>query len=135
MPIVTVVAKMELEGIDLDQEYAKRLSDKYHKLMNDCNRRVNEELTKLKPTIDAWRLSKDATTKAVGNTGKVAAKSKGEQLEDPVNVDSPTQLAILVYDVLKCPQVSTKSPRGCLVLLNKAFNSSTPVPLGDLVLT
>jgi DNA polymerase I-like protein with 3'-5' exonuclease and polymerase domains len=35
-----------------------------------------------------------------------------EQLGDPINLASPTQLAILFYDILKCPTVSKKSPRG-----------------------
>ena len=39
-------------------------------------------------------------------------KSPAEQLEDPINLASPTQLAILFYDILKCPTVSKKSPRG-----------------------
>lgn len=39
-------------------------------------------------------------------------KSKSEQLETPINVASPLQLAILIYDVLKFPSVDKKSPRG-----------------------
>lgn len=125
MPIVEVVAKMELEGIDLDKEYAKRLSDKYHKLVEDCDRRVNEEIAKLTPQINSWKLTKEATNKSVGKTGKVSVKSKAEQLDDPISLDSPTQLSILLYDILKAPQVSVKSPRGTGVdELNALYNKT-----------
>ena len=39
-------------------------------------------------------------------------KSKSEQLSDPVAISSPTQLAILLYDVLKTPVIDKKTPRG-----------------------
>lgn len=39
-------------------------------------------------------------------------KSKSEQLADPPNLASPTQLAILIYDVFKTKPVSKKTPRG-----------------------
>lgn len=112
MPIVTVVAKMELEGIGLDLEYADRLSKKYHKLSEDCNSRINKEMEKILPLIEEWKLTPEANEKSVSKKGKIATKSKKEQLEDPIKLDSPTQLSILIYDILKSPQVSTKSPRG-----------------------
>ena len=42
IPLIEVVAKMELTGIELDYEYAKRLSIKYNKLMDDCNKKIKE---------------------------------------------------------------------------------------------
>ena len=47
-------------------------------------------------------------------TGKryKVGKAPIEQIGDPINLASPTQLAILFYDILKCPVVSKKSPRG-----------------------
>jgi hypothetical protein len=33
-------------------------------------------------------------------------------LSDPINLASPAQLAVLFYDILECPVVSKKSPRG-----------------------
>lgn len=65
MPIVTIVAEMELTGISISKEYAKRLSDKYHKLLDDCDEKITEELAKLKPTIDAWRLTPEANYKDI----------------------------------------------------------------------
>ena len=110
MPLIKVVKDMELRGIEIDQEYAQRLSAKYHKKVDDYQIQIDAELEKLKPTIDAWRLTKDAVSKSLKN-GK-EQKSKSEQLEWPINLESPTQLAILLYDVLKAPVIDKKKPRG-----------------------
>jgi len=39
-------------------------------------------------------------------------KKASEMLSDPINLASPAQLAILFYDILNCPAVSKKAPRG-----------------------
>ena len=39
-------------------------------------------------------------------------KKLADMLGNPINLASSTQLAILFYDILKCPTVSKKSPRG-----------------------
>lgn len=125
IPLIEVVAKIELEGIDIDQDYAARLSQKYHKLSETCDKKVEEELNKLTPEINKWKLTPDATKKTLNKNGKVASKSKLEQLSDPISLESPTQLAILLYDILKAPQVSLKSPRGTGVdELNALYNKT-----------
>lgn len=106
MPCIWVVANMELDGVELDMEYDKRLSVKYHETLDGVMARVNAELDRLKPQIDAWRLTPAANAKENGK------KSKSEQLDDPVNLGSPTQLAILLYDILGAPVVNQKKPRG-----------------------
>lgn len=132
MPVLQVTAEMELDGIELDEEYAKMLSVKYTKIAEEQDAEVYAELEKHRPEIEAWRVSVDATTKPkkeitkesylknakntkeyIAENGKYykLSKSKGEQLEDPINLESPTQLAILLYDVLKCPVVNKKTPR------------------------
>ena len=40
------------------------------------------------------------------------AKIRRHKLSDPISISSPTQLAILFYDILQVPQVDKKSPRG-----------------------
>ena len=112
IPLIKVVAKMEMRGITLDKEYSERLSKKVHAQVDDCNKRIEEELSKYKDQIAKWRLTDEAVKKPPNKKGDGLGKSKNEQLEDPVKVSSPTQLAILLYDVLKCPKVSDKSPRG-----------------------
>jgi len=112
MPIVEVAAEMELSGVDIDQEYAKLLSLKYHKKMDVIDEKINEELFNLKPQIDAWRNSPEALIPSKESKDGKVAKTKGEQLKDPVEITSPTQLAILLYDILKIPVIDKKTPRG-----------------------
>lgn len=155
MPLSTTVAKMEYRGVKVNYKLNRRLSDKYHNLLKICDKRIEEELEAMAPKINAWKMTPEANEKpkkydtAVSKdegeaenesktknsfqeidkvTGKryKFGKSKAEQLGDPLNLASPTQLAILFYDILKCPQVSTKSPRGTgeseMELLAKATN-------------
>lgn len=112
LPLVPVIAEMELAGMEVDQDYAALLSAKYHKKLEAVDAELAQALDELKPQIDAWRLSPEANVHPKKKKGDGEAKSKNEQLEDPVNLASPTQLAILFYDVLKCPAVSKKAPRG-----------------------
>ena len=113
MPIVIVSAEMELTGICLDLEYSKRLSNKYHKLLDECNEKINNELHKFNDKINSWKVTDKANYKPPKKTGEGFGKSKVEQLEDPINVSSPTQLAILFYDILGVEEgLDKKSPRG-----------------------
>ena len=113
MPIVIVSAEMELTGICLDLDYSKRLSNKYHKLLDECNNRILSELHKFDDKINSWKLTDNATYKPPKKTGEGFGKSKLEQLENPINVSSPTQLAILFYDILGVEEgLDKKSPRG-----------------------
>jgi DNA polymerase-1 len=57
-------------------------------------------------------MTKDANEHPPKAKGEGLAKSKSEQLDTPVNIASPTQLAILLYDVLGTKVVDKKSPRG-----------------------
>lgn len=111
VPCIIVTAEMELNGVEVDLDYAQRLSAKYHKQLEDIDEEVAKELQTLKSKIDAWRLTPEANERPKKKTGDGVGKSKSEQLGNPVNLASPTQLAILFYDVLKVPQVNFKSPR------------------------
>lgn len=154
LPLITVIAEMELAGMEVDQEYAQLLSLKYDEHLREVDLEIEEELNKMKAHIDAWRLSPDANYRPViGRTKTIdkiqykyyagsdnindpsywyesktarklsdeeatsiglaatEQKSKSEQLTDPINLASPTQLAILFYDILKAPAVDRNSPR------------------------
>lgn len=135
MPIVEVTAEMELTGVNVDQELGARLKEKYTTKLDDLTKEIEAEITALTPKIDAWKLTSDATDRTkqyqpkkskktldeieaaypyVDKDGKryKLGKPKIEQLTDPINVASPTQLAILLYDVIGCKATSKKSPRG-----------------------
>lgn len=129
MPVVKVAADMELTGVCIDTEYAKRLSAKYHRKLEDLNNVISKELHKYDDKIAAWRLTPEAQIRSVNASGK-EGKSKSEQLQDPVVLTSPTQLSILLYDVLKIKTVDKKNPRGTGEdILNKI-----DIPLCKLIL-
>lgn len=117
MPVVEVVAELELMGVCIDSEYAHRLSNKYHKMIDETNTQIDLEILKYSDQINAWRSTSEAnykptSTKPNKNGEYTLQKSKNEQLADPPQISSPTQFAILLYDVLKTPVVDKKSPRG-----------------------
>ena len=170
MPIMTVAAEMELRGVYLDLEYCSRLSEKYHRQKIKIDQQIETELAKLKPTIDAWRLTPEATMKgapkgwkietrkvygsglSIGSQtqyvfidpegkeheslpdGRGGSKSKSEQLSDPVSLSSTTQLAILLYDILKVKPVDAKKPRGTGVEELTKIEEQTHNPLCGLIL-
>lgn len=177
MPCMIVAAEMELTGVELDEEYTKRLSLKYNTKNKEINQQIENELTNYKEKIDSWRLTPDALNKPLkkGKSGNVTingkkylyttddkqlyywidlssnkkltykeaemlglfslisqnlGKSKSEQLTTPINIASPTQLAILLYDVLKTPVIDKKSPRGTGEDILKEIN----LPICQLIL-
>lgn len=125
MPIVEVSTAMEMTGVCIDTDYAAILSKKVHSQIDEIDKKIEGELQGYASKIQQWRLTPEAlkrplkTKKVNGETvpdldkngNKKFGKSKDEQLKDPVEVTSPTQLAILLYDVLKVPVVDKKQPR------------------------
>ena len=135
MPVVPVCAEMELYGIEIDKEYAKRLSNKYHKKVDEVNAKIDTELSKYSDKISAWRLTKEANYKERNSKPNKSGeftykKSKNEQLENPPQLNSPTQLAILLYDILGTPSQDKKSPRGTGEEILQKIN----LPICDLIL-
>jgi DNA polymerase I-like protein with 3'-5' exonuclease and polymerase domains len=117
MPVMEVAAEMELYGIEIDKEYAQRLSDKYHRMLEEVQSQIDAQLLEYQGEIDKWRLTEDAnfhprSDKPDKNGEYKLKKSKSEQLKNPPELTSPTQFAILLYDVLKVPTVSKDTPRG-----------------------
>ena len=134
MPLVPVIAEMELTGMCVDQDYGKLLSNKYHTQLDQIDAEINIELEKLKPQIDAWRSTADAQAKQKNRNGELVGKSKSEQLVDPINLASPTQLAILFYDVLGIEPVSKKSPRGTGEDELKTISERYKLPIAKIIL-
>ena len=117
MPVMKVAAEMELTGVEIDSDYAKRLSDKYHQKVDLVDKEIADQLRSIRPIIEKWRETPEAkfkpTSKKPNKNGEYTLqKSKSEQLADPPQLTSPTQLAILLYDVFNTPVVDKKSPRG-----------------------
>ncbi|MGN1033489.1 MAG: DNA polymerase, partial [Intestinibacter sp.] len=95
LPIISFVADIEDNGIALDVEYCKELSEKYHKLLDEKIVNFNLALKNYENDLINYKNTHPNT-----------------KLEDPINISSPTQLAELFYDVLKLDPVSRKQPRG-----------------------
>ena len=95
MPCVNVICDMEDNGIELDLNYSQKLSIRYHELLEQKIQAFEEALVPHSKVIDAYR-----------------AKNPNCKLDDPINIGSPTQIAILLYDVLKLDAVDSKNPRG-----------------------
>lgn len=133
MPCIKVIAKMELDGVAIDLEYCDRLSKKYHAKLDEMDNKIKEELAKYSDDILKWRMTPDANKCSIDANGK-KTKTKSEQLENPVNLGSPTQLAILLYDVLKVPVVDKTRPRGTGKDELEAILKQTGLKLCELLL-
>ncbi len=145
MPCVQVVAEMELAGINFDTDYANRLRVKYETQLETIDNNIAEEFKKIEAQIEAWKKTPEAMNPArvyvadktkmteekiekmyphldpVLNKRYKVGKSKLDQLEDPINLASPTQLAILFYDILGLKNKSDDRSTGeeALVELSK----------------
>lgn len=136
MPVLAVAIGMEVTGACIDQDYATRLANYYHKQIDTIDAQLQAELEKLSPTIAAWRLTEAANFRprkaVVGKDGELFQKSKNAQLQDPPRLTSSTQLAIIMYDILNLPVVDQGSPRGTGEDVLKGLGDK--FPLGKLIL-
>lgn len=107
LPLVSVVAKMEDTGVAFDFEYAQELSEKYTKQLEEAEKVFFSEVEKHKEDIEAYRAQQ-------GNNSK---------LGDPINIASPTQIAILLYDILGVTPPDKNSPRGTGVAILESINN------------
>ena len=79
---------MEDDGICLDVDYVNRLDAKYEKGLNEASIKMNEILAPYENELKRYRM--------LG------------QLDDPINYESPIQLKIVLYDVLKIKPLDEK---------------------------
>lgn len=112
MPCINVVADMEDNGILFDKEYAKELSVKYTALLEDKEKEFYKCCDEFKEQIEAFK-SKSWTVYSDEDISQPVGKRSNENLlDDPINIASPKQLAILLYDILKLESPDKKAPRG-----------------------
>lgn len=83
MPIVTVTAEMEDNGICIDTDYTDRLNKKYQSIAAKYRKDIDEILEPYKDKISYYQ-----------SIGKI---------DNPVNYDSAAQLTIILYDILETP--------------------------------
>lgn len=92
IPLIPYLADMEEEGLPLDLKRADELKTKYEKMIAETEKKVyafldSLDYKKLKPELRA-------------------------KLSNPINLNSPPQIAIVLYDVLNLDSGSKKNPRG-----------------------
>ena len=109
MPCVSVVADMEDTGILFDNNYAKELSEKYHKQKDEALSKFHELLKEYDNKIKSYN---------------------SDKLDNPINIASPAQLAILFYDILKIESPDKKNPRGTGVDILSKMNN----PIAEAIL-
>ena len=102
MPLIDVLCEVEDNGVLVDEEYTKKLSEEYHKKKEQA---LDEFYTALIPYNDTIRMY------------------GGDKLDNPINIGSPTQLAILFYDILGYEVVDPKSPRGTGEAIMQKWNT------------
>lgn len=95
MPCIEVLADMEDTGVAFDFDLAEKLSEKYHKQLDDNLAEFYRILDMYSAEINAYRV-----------------KNPNNKLGDPINIGSAVQLGILIYDILKIEPPDPKHPRG-----------------------
>lgn len=95
MPCVEVVATMEDNGILFDFDKQKELSEKYEKMLENSKADCYSLLDEYFEEINAYKKAHSM-----------------HKLDNPINLSSPTQLSILLYDILKIEPPDSKTPRG-----------------------
>ena len=95
MPIVAVVADMEDTGVAFDMSLADELHIKYKAELENKLKEVYSSIDMYSAEIENYKL-----------------KNPGHKLSDPINLDSPTQIAILLYDIMNVGVIDEKTPRG-----------------------
>lgn len=96
MPLINIVAEMEDNGIAFDFDFADSLSKEYNAKLKEAEEKFYKECDKFGEALDNYRERRGAANK----------------LEYPINISSPTQIAIMLYDVLEIKPVDKEKPRG-----------------------
>lgn len=96
MPLINELVKMEDLGITIDVERAAELEKTYSERLEKTTKEADEMI-------------------AAYNLDSLPAE-KLDKLTRPINVGSPTQIAIIIYDVLKLPLIGNKRGTGVDVL-------------------
>ena len=96
MPLINIVAEMEDTGVAFDFDHADKLSKEYNQLLKEAEEKFYKECDNFGEALDKYREKRGAANK----------------LQYPVNISSPTQIAIMLYDVLEIKPVDKDKPRG-----------------------
>ncbi|MBO7212407.1 MAG: hypothetical protein J6V44_15575 [Methanobrevibacter sp.] len=95
MKSMVTFIEMEQNGVAIDYDHAERIKKKYHDLADKMKHNLEEVC---KPYEDMF--------------ADYRRRHPMCKLTDPINYDSPTQIAIILYDILQVTPPDKKNPRG-----------------------
>ena len=109
MPCLDIVADLEDTGVAFDIDYANKMHEKYHKILDE----------KLKDFEKAYHLYDD----------EIKAYSGATRLDEPININSVPQLQTLLYDIIGLEVIDkkTKKPSRSTSEENLLKNKGNPV--------
>lgn len=118
MPCIKVVCDMEDIGIKFDFDYNQFLKDKYHALLEDRIEQFNKICDTYAEDIEVYRRKMGVNCK----------------LDNPINIKSSSQLAILLYDIMGCEVPVDKKTKKEVRTTNEATLKSMDNPVAKAVL-
>lgn len=95
VPLIEVTATMQRTGVAIDMDLANKLKTEYDAKLEEITATVREEIDKFEDKITKYRM--------------IHYNSK---LQEPINFQSPEQLAILLYDIIGLTNNDKEKPRG-----------------------
>lgn len=95
MPLIPLLVEMELRGVAIDEEKAQELELKYSSMLNIAE----ADLDKIAKKYEKQILANSELNRLTNGTGKI-------------NYNSPPQLKIYCYKILKLPSVDRRNPQG-----------------------
>ena len=95
MPLIPVVAEMEDVGMAFDFEISNGLVEKYGAIRENKLKEALEVIESYSDLIENYKF-----------------RNTSHKLSDPINLASPSQLAVLFYDILGLTSPDKNSPRG-----------------------
>jgi DNA polymerase I-like protein with 3'-5' exonuclease and polymerase domains len=102
---------MEDIGVAFDMSLADELHIKYKAELEKKLQEVYQSIDMYSAEIENYKF-----------------KNPGHKLSDPINLDSPTQIAILLYDIMDVGVIDEKTPRGTgekiLTQINNSFTQA-----------
>ena len=85
IPVTLIVSQMEDNGVGIDHTFVEKLNAKYHSNMDAALENLNNIMAEYEPLVRAYQTD-----------GK---------LDNPLNYNSPPQLKILLYDIIKAKPI------------------------------
>lgn len=103
MPLIKVLFDMEVYGVDLDQDKLDEIREKFTNSMNEAEQEFQQLVSEWQPEIEELRQSNFQSYQ------KLEMDARGRVT---VSISSPTQLAILFYDIMGLKSPEKDKPRG-----------------------